>query len=153
MLLCFSQVFCYKQQMYKESWQPRGQKVLALVCFTLAVLEKPTDCPSQKIPSKRLLGWICVGEAKVDAEEISLCKVRGHSIMAWVCVIRRVSVNCPKDQNCDTSALISCQSTISQLCLCVCRRVSMHTFFLDIYSIDRWLCGVTPVRSVVWNMH
>lgn len=72
-----SEAFCCELTATKharraDGQEAGGQKVLALVCFTPAVLENPTDCPSQKIPSKRLLGWICVGEAKVDAAELSL---------------------------------------------------------------------------------
>lgn len=130
-------------QIYKKSWWAAGQRPLPLVCFTLAVWENPTDCPSQKIPSKRLRGWICVSEAKVDAAELSLFKVRGHSVMAGVCVILDSSVdNSPNGQGLSVSP-----PPLGYGCVSEGELACKH-----IYSVARWLCAATPVRSVVWNM-
>lgn len=74
----------------------------------------------------------------MDAAEISLCKVKGHSIMAWVCVILHAAV--------DNIVYGQASNTLAVIFFVLC----MHAFSLDVFSIDRWYC---TIRSVVWTMH
>lgn len=53
-------------------WWHEGLIGLALRLFHSCGFKKPTDCPSQKIPSESLLDRIYVGRAKVDAAQLSL---------------------------------------------------------------------------------
>lgn len=115
--------------------------------------KKPTDCPAQKIPSKRLLRWICAGEAKVDGAEISLSTGLEAipSRPPSVSFLMSLWTTLPT-----LRTLTALFQTFWQLCfsphICFSKGECAWMCYGWIFT-DRWWCTVTVGRSVVWNVN